>query len=153
MDNMEDCISHIFSLFNLPFFHIFRIFSLFNLLFFHIFHIISLFNLLFFRIFHIFSLFNLLVFHIFQIFPLFSSIFSISFHNFLPHDHYLLKRWKTVKLNSDIQIFACLWQVNIYQNPVQEVSFLTALKIEHCVRLLCKINLIVENLKLVKIGK
>jgi hypothetical protein len=35
-------VSHIFSLFNLLFFHIFRIFSHFNLLFFHIFHIISL---------------------------------------------------------------------------------------------------------------
>ena len=33
----------------------------------------------------------------------------------------------------------------IYYNPVQEVSYLTVLKIEeHCARLLCKINLIVE---------
>jgi hypothetical protein len=55
-------VFHIFSLFNLPFFHILPIFSLFNLLFFCIFQIFSLFNLLFFCIFQIFSLFNLLFF-------------------------------------------------------------------------------------------
>ena len=59
---------------------IFHIFSLFNLPFFHIVHIISLFDLPFFRIFHIFSLFNLLFFHIFHIISQFSSVFSKSFH-------------------------------------------------------------------------
>jgi hypothetical protein len=39
------CICHVFSLFNLLFFHNFHVFSLFNLGFFHIFHIFSLFNL------------------------------------------------------------------------------------------------------------
>jgi hypothetical protein len=68
---------------------IFPIFSLFTLLFFCIFQIFSLINLLFFHIFHIFSLFNFPFFHIVHILSLYSSIFSISFHNFLPHFTYL----------------------------------------------------------------
>ena len=51
--------------------------------------IFSLFNFLFFHIFHIFSLFNLFFFCILYIFSLISFIFSISFHNFLPHFQYL----------------------------------------------------------------